>query len=226
MEALQAIDWSRLGLFGMGALMVYLGAGPAPSHATVALISAGAALAAAALVFPRLRSIDFAGILKAEIDSDDGAYRSLQVDVWKLQRFAWLVCGDIAEARDLVEEALAETRLARRHGGDRGAYTLRMLVGLLENAREHALLRRAPPRLQGGRGRANAAAPGEDFAALECRPTMEALAGLPVRVRLVYLLRCSWPLSVEDVVELFSSSPEEVREAVTQGRRALEAAAQ
>ncbi len=224
MEALQAIDWSRWGLFGMGALMVLVGCGPATAEATAPLIAAGAALAAAALVFPRLRSIDFGGIVKAEIDSDESAHSSLRIDVWRLQRFAWLVCGNAAEARELVEEALAETKIARRHGSDRGVYALRTLVALLENAREHALLRAPAPRS----GRARRGEPSdasEDFATLDCRPTVEALAALPVRVRLVYLLRCSWQLPVEEVVKIFSSSPDDVLAAVAQGRRALEAAA-
>jgi DNA-directed RNA polymerase specialized sigma24 family protein len=220
MDALSEIDWSRWSLFGMGLLMVLAGTGPVASEAAAPLIPTGAALAAAALVFPRLRSIDF-GVVKAEIDSDNAAHRKLQVDIWKLQRFAWLVCGNAVQARKLVEDALVETRLARRSGGDRGIYALQSLVSLLENAREHELLVRALP-AQDGRDRSQESERmAEDVVSEECRPTMDALAALPIRVRMTYLLRCSWMLTVEEVVQIVSSSPSEVSEAVAQGRQTL-----
>ncbi len=179
------------------------------------LISAGAALTAAALIFPRLRSFDL-GIFKAELGPDAVASRNLRTDAWRLQRFAWLVCGDATNARDLVEEALAETRACRVSPGERGVYTLKSLVALLENAREHAWLR-PPPATRKPRVRL-----ADDVASEDCRPTMEALAALPVRVRVAYLLHCSWLLSLEEVVKIVAQTPSEVSEAVARGREALE----
>jgi DNA-directed RNA polymerase specialized sigma24 family protein len=191
---------------------------PAVKDAFTPLIGAGAALTAAALIFPRLKSVDFAGIFKAELTSGEAGQRRLRADVWKLQRFAWLVCGDATDARDLVEEALAETRLAKVSGGEQGAYALQSLVVLLENAREHAWLRR--PSAEHGAGSRLA----DSVVSDQCRPTMEALARLPVRVRMEYLLHCSWLLSLDEVVKIFGCAASEVSEAVMQGREALKAA--
>jgi hypothetical protein len=182
------------------------------------LIGGGAALTAAALIFPRLKSIAVAGIFTVDLTSGEDAHRGLRVDVWKLQRFAWLVCGDAAEARNLVEAALAEARLVKLSSAERGTYTLQSLVALLENARERGLLtppsatRRSGPRLA------------DNVVSDDCRPTMEALAALPVRVRMEYLLRCSWLLSLDEVVKIFGCPASEVGDAVTQGREALGAA--
>jgi DNA-directed RNA polymerase specialized sigma24 family protein len=181
------------------------------------LITAGAVLAAAAVIYPRLRSFDL-GIFKVELGPDVVATRSVRTDVWRLQRFAWLVCGNATDARDLVEEALADTRSCRLPASERGIHTLKSLVALLENAREHAWLQ--PPAAAHRRR----ASPAEDVAAEDCRPTMEALAGLPVRVRMAYLLHCSWLLPLAEVVEIVAQTPSEVSEAVAQGREALKAA--
>ncbi len=219
MEALRAdVDWSRWALFAVGIAMVASGIDPVGHPAATPLIGAGAALIAAALIFPRLQSVDFGGIFKMELSSEGAAPRGVRTDVWKLQRFAWLVCGDVTEARDVVEDALVETRLAKPPSGERGTYTLREVVALLENLREHALLR--PPSAT-RRSRLQLA---DEVASDACRPTLEALATLPVRVRMQYLLHCSWLLSIEEVAKLFECADGEVSDAVAQGREALKAA--
>ncbi len=212
------IDWSRFGLFGVGLFMV--AAGVATEHvakqAVIPLIGAGALLTASALVFPRLRSVDF-GVFKMELGPDQAASRSPRTDAWRLQRFAWLVCGDAANARDLVEEALAETRSSRLSADGRGINTLKSLVALLENAREHAWLRPSPATHKPHVPLA------DDVASEEARPTMEALAKLPVGVRMAYLLRCSWLLPLDEVVKIVAQTPDEVSEAVVRGREAMQA---
>jgi DNA-directed RNA polymerase specialized sigma24 family protein len=217
-EALRSdVDWSRWSLFGMGVLMVALGTAGPVKEAVAPLIGAGAALTAAGLIFPKLRSVDFGGIFKAELSSDEDQRPAVRTDVWKLQRFAWLVCGDATNARDLVEDALAETRAARLPSGARSAYTLQTLVGLLENVREHAWLR-SPSANHRPHTQLAAEVVSED-----CRPTMEALAELPVQVRIAYLLNCSWRLPVEEVVKVLGCSASDVSEAIAQGRGALNA---
>jgi hypothetical protein len=197
--------------------MVAVGAvGHIDTQAIAPLIAAGAALAAAALIFPHLRSFDF-GIFKAEIEPDAAPSRKLQTDAWKLQRFAWLVCGDATDARNLVEEALAETRASRLPPGERGVYTLKSLVVLLENVQEHAWLQ--PPPVTDKPHVPVASGVDSD----DCRPTMETLARLPVRVRVAYLLHCSWLLPLDEVVKIVAQTPGEVSEAITQGREALKA---
>jgi hypothetical protein len=215
---LEEIDWSRGGLFAFGLLMVFAGAAlPAVSQANAPLIVAGSAAVAAAVIMPRLQSIDLGGVLKGEFRSDDSASTGIRVDEWKLCRFAWLVCGNAQEARELVEEALADARVRKLPAGERGVQELRNLAAVLENTRAHALLRRTPTRRKRERRTA------DDVADVSCRPTLEALSKLPVRVRLTYLLRCSWHLSVEEVGAILIAEPDEVNEAAAQADRALAA---
>ncbi len=195
--------------------MVAVGAAPAFQQAAAPLIAAGAALAAASLVYPRLQSIDF-GSLKIGLKPDEDVHRSIQADIWRLQRFAWLVCGDAESARDLVEEALADTRLLKLSPDERGALTLQSLVVLLENARERDWLR---PPAEVHETRTPLA---DNVVAPDSLPIKEVLAGLPVRSRIAYLLCSSWLLPLDEVVKIVAGSPEEVREAVMQGRLAFE----
>jgi hypothetical protein len=214
---LEEIDWSRGGLFAFGLLMVFAGAAlPAVSQANAPLIVAGSAAASPAVIMPRLQSIDL-GVFKGVFRSDDSASTGVRVDEWKLCRFAWLVCGNAQEARELVEEALADARVRKVPAGERGARELRNLAAMLENTRAHALLRRTPTR----RRRERRAA--DDVADASFRPTLEVLSKLPVRVRLVYLLRCSWHLSVDEVGAILVAGPDEVNEAAEQAARALAA---
>lgn len=199
--------------------MVCAGAAlPAVSQAAAPLIAAGSAAAAAALILPRLQSVDFGGVFKGEIKREEPATPGLRTDEWKLQRFAWLVCGNAEDARELVEEALANARVSRLPAAERGVYELRSLAAMLENVREHALLRR--PASSRARRRSR---PADDVVSEECRPTLEALAKLPVRARMAYLLRCSWLLSLEEVAQIVAGTPSEVSEAIAQGRLALAA---
>jgi DNA-directed RNA polymerase specialized sigma24 family protein len=219
---LDEIDGPRWSLFAFGLLLLVAGTAlPALSRgANAPLIAAGSAAAAAALILPRLQSIDFGGVLKGELratssaDSEGGL--SLRTDEWRLQRFAWLVCGDAQEARDLVEEVLAEARARKLPPGERGVFQLRSLVAMLENTRAYALLR-APRAKRGSRG----SRPAETVEAVECRPTLEALAKLPIRVRVAYLLRCSWLLPIEQVAAILDCSPAEASGSVAEGRQAL-----
>lgn len=213
------IDGTRWSLFGFGVLLLAGGA-TLHSQATGSLIAAGSAAAAAALILPRLQNIDFGGVLKGELKSADSAPESagsgVLTDEWRLQRFAWLVCGDAQEARNLVEEALAEARARKLPAGKRGAFELASLVAMLENMQARALLR-APRVKQGSR----VSRPAEAVEAVECRPTLEALAKLPVRARIAYLLRCSWLLPIGEVAEILGCPAAEADAAVTEGRQAL-----
>jgi DNA-directed RNA polymerase specialized sigma24 family protein len=216
---LEEIDWSRGGLFTFGLLMVFAGAAlPAVSQANAPLIVAGSAAVAAAVILPRLQSIDLGGVLKGEFRSDDLTTTGVRTDEWTLRRFAWLVCGNAQQARELVEEALADARMRKLPASERGTQELRSLSAMLENVQAHALLRRVR-----ARGERDRRAPADDIADEQCRPTLEALSRLPVRVRLTYLLRCSWLLSVEQVSTILTAEPAEVREATAQARQALAA---
>ena len=216
---LEEVDWSRGGLFAFGLLMVVAGAAlPAVSQAKVPLILSGSGAAAASMILPRMKSIDLGGVLKGEFRAEDPATAGIRTDEWTLQRFAWLVCGNAQLARELVEEALADARVRRLPADERGVHELRKLSAMLENAQARVLLRRRSARRE-----RNRRAPADDVADESCRPTLEALAKLPVRVRVTYLLRCSWLLSVEQVGTILVAEAAEVNESTALARQALAA---
>jgi hypothetical protein len=207
------------GLFAFGLLMVLAGAAvPAVSKANGPLILSGSGAVAASVILPRLKSIDFGGLGKGEFRPDDSATPGVHADEWMLQRFAWLVCGNAQLARELVEEALADARVRKLSPAERGMQELRSLAARLENMQARALLRRRSVRRE-----RNRRAPADDIADEGCRPTLEALAKLPVRVRVTYLLRCSWLLSVEEVSTILIAEPAEVNEATALAQQALAA---
>jgi DNA-directed RNA polymerase specialized sigma24 family protein len=219
---LSDIDGSRWGLFGLGLILLCVGTIlHTAAQATVPLIGAGSAAAAGALLLPRLQSVDIGGMFKGELRSAAtlaaDSSPALRTDEWRLQRFAWLVCGDAHEARDLVEEAMAEARARRLPAEQRGSFELRSLVAMLEDIRAHALLR-APAKRRSREQRGPA-----DVDSVACRPTLEALAKLPVRMRIAYLLRCSWLLSADEVAAILGCPVAEASDAVEAGRRALAA---
>jgi DNA-directed RNA polymerase specialized sigma24 family protein len=217
---LEQLDLRRCGVFLLGAgLFAFSVSGALPSTLEATLLVVGVGLVAVALLLGEVKSIDFAGVFKGEFVTDDPAQATgVHTDEWKLRRFAWLVCGNADEARELVEEALAEARVRRVPTGERGTQELRSLVAMLENTRAHALLRRKPsrPRRSGHDG-------ADELADEQCRATLEALGKLPVRVRVTYLLRCSWLLSVQEVAGIVSAEPVEVNSATELARQALAA---
>jgi DNA-directed RNA polymerase specialized sigma24 family protein len=216
---LEEIDWSRWGLFPFGLLLVLVGATlPASATASGTLIATGSAFAAASVILPRLKSIDIGGVVTGEFRDKEEPTSGVRTDEWRLCRFAWLVCGNAREARELVEEALAEARVRRLPPGERGTQELRSLSAMLENAQARALLRRASRRERDRRKEG-----ADDVADERCRPMLLALSQLPVRVRVTYLLRCSWLLSVQEVGTILAAEPDEVNAATALARQALAA---
>jgi DNA-directed RNA polymerase specialized sigma24 family protein len=217
---LEQLDLRRCGVFVLGAgLFVFSASGALPSTLEATLLVVGVGLVAVALLLGEVKSIDFAGVFKGEFVTDDSQRATgVHTDEWKLRRFAWLVCGDADEARELVEEALAEARVRKVPAGERGMQELRSLAAMLENTRAHALLRRKPARPQRS-GHDGADQLVDD----QSRVTLEALGKLPVRVRVTYLLRCSWLLSVQEVGAIIAAEPADVNSATEQAREALAA---
>jgi len=215
------IDWSRSGLFVLGLGLMLLGLARVPgSTADAPLTVLGAGVVAVSLLLGQVKSIDFGGVLKGEFVAEGGSSSTgVHADEWKLCRFAWLVCGNVEEARELVEEALAEARARRVPAGERGMQELRSLVAMLENTHAHALLRRRRTRHERRHGHDGV----DELADERCRATVEALAGLPVRVRVVYLLRCSWLLTVPEVSAILAVGSPEVNDATERAREALAA---
>jgi DNA-directed RNA polymerase specialized sigma24 family protein len=217
---LEQLGLRRCGVFLLGAgLFVFSVAGSLPSASKATLLIVGVGLITVALLLGEIKSIDFAGVFKGEFVTGDSPHATgVHTDEWKLRRFAWLVCGNSDEARELVEEALAEARVRKVPSGERGTQELRSLVAMLENTRARALLRRKRLRPRGS-GHDGA----DELADEQCRATLEALGKLPVRVRVTYLLRCSWLLSVQEVAAIIAAEPVEVDSATEQARKALAA---
>jgi RNA polymerase sigma-70 factor (sigma-E family) len=126
----------------------------------------------------------------------------------QLRRIAYLLCGDVHKAEDLVQTALLKLYVAWpriQRAGNVDAYARRILVnsGIDESRRPW---RREDVGLDGIDERAT-----EDFAVEDRRVLIEALASLPVGQRQVVVLRYFVGLSVEETAADLHCKPGTVK---------------
>jgi DNA-directed RNA polymerase specialized sigma24 family protein len=163
------------------------------------LLVVGASQISLAILLPRISKFEIGpGGFKTELAATAEALPTVTLDCKpdKLTRFAYLVSGDRLQARELVEEALVRSR-ERRHGRsalERDAFTMRLLVDLLDTARERRWLlgkiAARPPDLEASSPAA--ADPG----------VVKALQDLTFPIRVAFLLRADWGLALDDVAKV------------------------
>jgi RNA polymerase sigma-70 factor (sigma-E family) len=133
----------------------------------------------------------------------------------QLRRIAYLVCGDVHKAEDLVQTALMKLYVAWtkvQRGGNVDAYVRRIIVnsGIDESRRPW---RREDSGLEGVDPTA-----AEGFAVEDRRALMEALAALPLGQRRVVVLRYFVGLTIEETAADLNCSTGTVK---SQSNRAL-----
>ncbi|GAA0962950.1 SigE family RNA polymerase sigma factor [Kribbella koreensis] len=126
----------------------------------------------------------------------------------QLRRIAYLLCGDVHKAEDLVQTALLKLYVAWpkvRRAGNVDAYARRTLVnsGIDESRRPW---RREAPGLDGVDVLMD-----EDFGVEDRRVLIEALASLPIGQRQVVVLRYFVGLSVEETAADLHCKPGTVK---------------
>jgi RNA polymerase sigma-70 factor (sigma-E family) len=126
----------------------------------------------------------------------------------QLRRIAYLLCGDVHKAEDLVQTALLKLYVAWprvRRAGNVDAYARRILVnsGIDESRRPW---RREDVGLDGVEVLMQ-----EDFAVEDRRVLIEALASLPIGQRQVVVLRYFVGLSVEETAADLHCKPGTVK---------------
>ncbi|MFI5709632.1 SigE family RNA polymerase sigma factor [Kribbella sp. NPDC051620] len=126
----------------------------------------------------------------------------------QLRRIAYLLCGDVHKAEDLVQTALLKLYVAWpkvRRAGNVDAYARRILVnsGIDESRRPW---RREAPGLDGVD-----VLMADDFAVEDRRALIEALASLPIGQRQVVILRYFVGLSVEETAADLHCKPGTVK---------------
>ncbi|GAA3593807.1 SigE family RNA polymerase sigma factor [Kribbella ginsengisoli] len=126
----------------------------------------------------------------------------------QLRRIAYLLCGDVHKAEDLVQTALLKLYVAWpkvRRAGNVDAYARRILVnsGIDESRRPW---RREAPGLDGVDVLMD-----EDFGVEDRRVLIEALASLPIGQRQVVVLRYFVGLSVEETAADLHCKPGTVK---------------
>ena len=141
----------------------------------------------------------------------------------RLCRVAYLICGDVHRAEDVVQTALAQvyarwSRIRRDEGPERYAHRAVVNAAIDERRRpwrrEHAsdnLPDRAVPLH---------AVPADDGITLA---VLEALAGLPARQRAVVVLRYIEDLDVEQTAALLGVSPGTVKSQSAKGLAGMRA---
>jgi DNA-directed RNA polymerase specialized sigma24 family protein len=196
-------------LVAVGVLVV-----PGTEAATViALVGSGAGFLAVAAVLPKLQELEISPKgMKAKLSSMDPATQPRVIaEAERMTRLARMTCGDPWLGRELVEEAIAKTkqqgsRIAR---DDRGTYTLRTLLDLLETAPERRWLRDRPARVRHDRGSDKE------------RAITEALRQLDFLPRVCFLLRSDWGLPVAQVATVVGRSITQVQTMHEHARRAM-----
>jgi RNA polymerase sigma-70 factor (sigma-E family) len=126
----------------------------------------------------------------------------------QLRRIAYLLCGDVHKAEDLVQTALLKLYVAWprvQRVGNVDAYARRILVnsGIDESRRPW---RREDPGLEGIE-----VLMAEEFAVEDRRVLIEALASLPIGQRQVVVLRYFVGLSVEETAADLHCKPGTVK---------------
>jgi len=178
------------------------------SHSSVATASivSGAGLVVVAILKPKFREISFGPTGFSATVADDAALGGgaapmlLDVDTETLNRFAHMVSGDKALARELVEDVLARTRRYQRRipQDERDAFTLRSLIARLETAAESRWVRGIHP----VRRFAEAADDSDEV--------VQGLQELELRLRMTFLLRALLYLTVDQIAQLLGQPAEAV----------------
>ena len=167
------------------------------------------------LLMPRLRNFEVGpGGVKATLAEGDEAFKVVfRAEADRLYRFAYFMCGDPDQARELVESALAKTRDQQRclASEERGAYALRTLLELLETVEERRWLRGPVAVRAASRRRQKVPA------AADAR-IVAALAELDIPARAAFLLRLDWMLTPEEAAHVLGKPPQVVREDIQRAR--------
>jgi DNA-directed RNA polymerase specialized sigma24 family protein len=210
-------NWRGIGLCALGAGMLIAGFlynGPKKDTIASILILLGAGELAVGLLLPRLSELEIGPSgFKTKLASSDDEFRLVfNAEAPRLERFAKLMCGDAALARELVEEALARTREQQRHVAriERGALALRTLTELLDTAGERTWLR--------GSSRSSHPPSNDEDARDADSAIIDALQQLDFAARAAFLLRVDWPLRTDEVAEVLDRDMDTVREDITRAR--------
>lgn len=184
--------------------------------AATSFIVAGAGLVAVGILAPRLRELEIGPSgFKTKMVSDQPPQLILDVQADKLTRFAYLVSGDLAHARELVEEALARSRQQQRRlpTAERDMCAIRTLIELLDTVRERHWLR--------GGSKDGTGQPEDDFPMPTNVTVVQALQGLPFSQRVAFLLRADWLLKIDEIAMVLERSVETVDSDVKSARETL-----
>jgi DNA-directed RNA polymerase specialized sigma24 family protein len=217
------LDWKRIALAVIGALVVGTACVPSlklGSVLTASLIAFGTTMMAVALVLPRLSVSELEVALpgvKAKIAQQE-FHRTFAPRAEDLQSFAWLASGDPVEARNLVEDALAETRRQGRNlpSSERDTFVLRVLVERLDTSSDRRLLLPVLGQRVRGLDEQPPVEVSEAQAALIAR-----FAKLELRIRIAYLLRVTFELPSAEVAHIVGRPQTEVEGDVERARRRL-----
>ena len=221
----RAIDVRRVLAFVVAAACVVAGIVMSDGrHQTAVLllfVAGGAVLAWATVLYRstlQLRELEIGiGVVKAKLGADRVEVRaSVALETGALLRFAWLMCGDEHEARNGVEDTLAEARRVGRRlsASARNALELRTLLDRLETSANRRWLRGTSP---DPHPRA-----GQPAIADEDRRTIGALASLEFPARAVFLLRNYWPLTVDEVAFVVGRAREQVAAEIAAATKQVE----
>jgi DNA-directed RNA polymerase specialized sigma24 family protein len=187
----------------LGALLIVV-ALLLPGRETTAittLIIVGAGDVTIAILWPYIKTFEIgAAGLKTELGPGPERGGALDISTADLTQFAYLACGDKAEARRLLEEALIRThqRRLRRRPARQEQRTIRALIELLDTARDRRWLG------AGGRDEVPEASPA---ASVVDHQVLGALQVLDLRPRVTYLLRTQLGLSTSDAAAILESDP-------------------
>lgn len=151
------------------------------------------------------------------MDEDDDGFREYFLSrLPRLLRLAYLLTGDVGEAEDLTQTALARTYVTWRRvrSSDRpDAYVRKIMV----NANARRFRRRRPVQVLVAQPPERPVA-GTEFAAVEDRAGLaEALASLPPRQRTVVVLRYCEDMPEAEVARLMRCSVGTVKSQAAKG---------
>jgi DNA-directed RNA polymerase specialized sigma24 family protein len=206
-------DSTAVRLFAFGLLLIALALGTPrlASSVVVALVVLGVSVAFVGATFQRIQELEIGpGGIKAKLKAID-AFAPILVDLDPdaVTRFAHLACGDGAQARELVEKALAKSAERRRQlpRDERDTYTLRRLIDLLDSAADRRWLHEREPAIAGP------AVSGP--ASLKVIEALREVAFFP---RVCFLLRTELDLLPREVSAVLECSLEQVTTSIDEVR--------